>query len=158
MPSPCDTGEWPTCVPGNLVEIVLSDFPAGWVDGNDLAPPGSTNLGHSLLWAFYGHAPNLAVPMPGGWHEEVAVGSTYVQARPPDPDTGANPHLWWLVVCDVAGYGVAMNYPRPPGELAALWTGSLTTIPLLGGGTCKSTVVGPYAAAEAPLHEPGKML
>ena len=142
MGSPCEDRVWPQCVRDLNVEIVLSDFPDGYEDGPSQPPDGYTPLRRALVNAYDGHPPTLKVSMPGGWEEEVAVGSTGVWPYPGADVT--NPPTRFVVTCDVSGYGVGLNYPRTPADLAALWVGSLTLIALPGGETCRATMVGPY--------------
>lgn len=157
MGDPCASGGGMVpgqCVRGVFVEIELSGFPDGWVDDNTHAPPGFTKLTYALLLAFDAHPPDLSVPMPGGWFEEVQVGCLYVQAKPTTDDPPPNPHKRWLLSCNVFGLAPGMGYPRPAPELAALWAGSLTTVALPEGGSCTVTVIGPYTPPPAP-QEPG---
>lgn len=143
MPSPCEDLYWPQCERGHYVEIELSEFPDGYVDGPATPPDGRTPLRRALVAAYDAHPSMLKVAMPGGWEEEVFVGATDTFPDPAAP--AVNPQTRHVVRCDVAGSGVGLNYPRPPEELAALWLGSLTVIVLPGGGTCRVSVVGPYA-------------
>lgn len=158
MADPCadDSGSVPSrCARGNLVEIELSGFPEGWTDDYTHAPPGFTMLAYALTVAFDSHPPELSVPMPGGWFEEVTVGSGTVEPKPTDDGSAPNPRVRWIVPCSVYGVAPAMGYPRPASELAVLWAGSLTTVPLPDGASCTSTVVGPYTRPDPPPHVPG---
>lgn len=144
MSSPCENLEWPQCVRDQWVEITLSDFPPGFTDGPATPPDGRTPLQRALIDAYGAHPSVLKVAMPGGWEEEIAAGAMAVMPYP-----GAdlvNPQTRYVVQVEVAGLGVGLNYPRPPGELAALWAGSLTMVALPGGGTCRVAVVGPYTS------------
>lgn len=157
MADPCaeDSGVVPgRCVRNVWVEIELSDFPAGWADDDTHAPPGFTKLGYALLLAVDGWPLELKVPMPGGWSETVRVGASLVQPKPVDGPV-VNPMTRWLVACSVFGLAPASNYPRPPSELAALWLGSMTRLPLPEGQSCAVTLIGPYAPPAAPPHVPG---